>query len=290
MSKNIPLKRFAIACNPNVEGSFQVAEQISAFLLAHHAEHAECASIYEEQMHNRIAQGKYDVLIALGGDGTILRAVHACAPHNIPIVGINLGTFGFLIELQQEEWTAYLHKLVEGDYRLEERMMLHAEHFRGQQLLASAEVVNEVVVCRGQFVRPVRLHAEVDGFAVASYHADGLIAATATGSTAYALAAGGAIMPPELRNILLIPVAAHLSSDRAIILSVGACVTIRVETSHQAVLSMDGHDPLSMESGDFVQVSASAINARFIRFHDAGFFYRNLNRYMGQNPAAKGSE
>lgn len=284
MPENYALKRFVIACNPQLAESYQVAEKISAFLMQHGAEHTECASIYDEQMQAKIEKDFFDAMITLGGDGTMLRASHLCAPQKIPIVGINLGTFGFLIELQKQEWPKYFKRLIEGKYRIEERMMLHAEHYRSEQLICSGEVVNEVVVCRGELVRPLRLHAEVDGFAVASYNADGLIAATATGSTAYALAAGGAIMPPELRNILLVPVAPHLSSDRAIILSEGAFVTIRVESSHQAVLSMDGHDPVIMENGDFVRVEASELNVYFIRFHDAGFFYRNLNRYMGQNP------
>jgi len=119
---------------------------------------------------------------------------------------------------------------------------------------------------------------------MASYVADGVIAATPTGSTAYALAAGGAILPPDVRNIIIVPIAPHLSPDQSIILSEGAKITIKVYTSHQAVFSIDGHLPVMMKDGDQVRVGTSKHNSLFIRFHDPGFFYQTLNRYLEQNP------
>ena len=120
---------------------------------------------------------------------------------------------------------------------------------------------------------------------MASYVADGLIASTPTGSTAYALAAGGAILPPDLRNIIIVPVAPHLSPSQSIILAEGSCVSIRVHSSHQAVFSIDGHNPVIVENGDLVRVKSSGHNSNYIRFHDPGYFYRNLNRFLEQNPA-----
>jgi NAD+ kinase len=164
-------------------------------------------------------------------------------------------------------------------------MLLLAQLWHADKLKQSWEVVNEVVVCRGQQVKPIRLHASVNGYPMASYVADGLIVSTPTGSTAYALAAGGAIMPPELRTMLIVPVAPHLSLDRAIILSEGSSVTITANTNHQAVLSADGQEAVILEKDDFVKVEASQRNVTFIRFHDPGYFYRNLNRYIEQNPS-----
>jgi NAD+ kinase len=175
--------------------------------------------------------------------------------------------------------------LLEGNFRLEDRMMLRAVHRRGGQELSEWQVLNEVVVCRGQFVRPIRVRASVDGYQLAAYVADGLIAATPTGSTAYALAAGGPIMPPELRNILIIPLAPHLSVDRGIILPEGAKVTITALTNHEAVLSVDGQSPVTVLDGDEIDVEASSFAASFIRFSaDPGYFYSNLTHYMEQNP------
>jgi NAD+ kinase len=244
-----------------------------------------CTSLIDKNLQKKIEAGQIDCLITIGGDGSMLRASRLCARWGVSILGINLGAVGFLMEMQRGEWGKYLTRLLQGDFRREERMMLRAQHLRGKQVLGEWEVVNEVVVCRGQMVKPIRLHASVDGYPMASYVADGLITATPTGSTAYALAAGGAIMPPELRNILVIPVAAHLSPERAIILSEGASVVITVNTSHEAVLSADGQKPELMQDGDCVHVEASERNISFIRFHDPGYFYRTLNRYMGKNPS-----
>jgi NAD+ kinase len=132
-------------------------------------------------------------MITLGGDGTMLRAGHLCAPANVPLLGINMGRFGFLMQVARNEWKTILPRVFNGEYTIEDRMMLQAEVWREGELLQSSQVINDVVVCRGQTVRPIRIHASVDGYSLAYYMADGLIAATATGSTAYALAVGGPI-------------------------------------------------------------------------------------------------
>jgi len=133
-------------------------------------------------------------------------------------------------------------------------------------------------------VRPIEVKASLDGYELASYVADGVIASTATGSTAYALAVGGPIMPPELRNILIVAIAPHLSVDRSIILAEGARVTLLVNSSHEAVLSADGQPPVILKDGDEVDVLASEYSVNFVRFQDQGYFYRNLHKYMEQNP------
>jgi NAD+ kinase len=163
-------------------------------------------------------------------------------------------------------------------------MMLRARLWRQEQLLGSWEVLNEVVVSRGYVVRPVHLTTSVDGRLLTTYVADGVIAATATGSTAYALAAGGPILPPELRNILVVAVAPHLSVDRAIVLAEGSTVSITVHTDHHAVLSPDGQPSIEMLDGDRVDVYASEHSVQFLRFQDPGYFYRNLTVHMSQNP------
>ena len=284
-----PIKQFGLAFNPQVEAAAELSETIRQYLAEQGAAPTAIYPIHERALRVRIQEKAFQSLIVLGGDGTILRASHLCAAAGIPIVGVNLGTFGFLMEMQADDWQTFLPRLLTGAYRLEKRMLLQAEHIRAGECRGSWLVVNEVVVCRGQHVRPIRLQAEVDGYHMAGYVADGLIASTATGSTAYALAAGGAIMPPELRNIIIVPVAPHLSPDQPIILSEGARVTIRVHTTHQAVFSVDGHIPVVMEDGDSVNVFSSDLDALFIRFQDPGYFYRNLNRFLEQNPSLPGS-
>jgi NAD+ kinase len=282
---NTSLKKFGLAYNPQIESAPALAAEIAEFLKEQGVEVLGLGAIYERPLRRSITAKAFDVLIVLGGDGTMLRASKLCAPAGIPILGVNLGSFGFLMELTPEDWKSFLPRLLKGDYRLERHMLLQSEHFRGEKNLESWLVVNDVVVSRGQYVRPIRLEAEVDGAHMASYVADGLIASTPTGSTAYALAAGGAILPPELRNILIVPVAPHLSPDQPIILSEGANINIRVHTSHQAVVSVDGHMPVILEDGDCVRVSSSELDSFFVRFHESGYFYTKLNRFLEHNPS-----
>ena len=284
-----PPQHIAIVAHPSLSGAPDEAQKIASVLQAAGISTGIWASVNDEPLRQRMAAGEFDMLVALGGDGTMLRAGHLCGPLGVPILGINLGRFGFLTEVKREEWPRILPDLIGGGFRLEDRMMLDAKHLRDEKQLGRWQVLNEVVVCRGMFVRPVTLWARVDGYLMATYVADGLIAATPTGSTAYALATGGPILPPELRNILIVPIAPHLSVDRAIILAEGACVTISVRTSHDAVFSIDGQPPVAMQDGDEIQVGASEHIVRFVRFQDPGYFYRNLIHYMEQNPTA-GSE
>jgi NAD+ kinase len=163
--------------------------------------------------------------------------------------------------------------------------MLRARLTRRGGVIGEWDVLNECVMGRGKSVRLVRLVTEIDGNNLTTYAADALIVATPTGSTAYALAAGGPILPPELRNILIVPVAPHLSVDRAIVLHEGSTVRVTVRTDHQATLSVDGQSPTDLEDGDLVDVCAGEHTVYFVRFQEAGYFYHDLTRRMTRNAA-----
>lgn len=276
--------RIAIVVRPGSTDTLSEGGVIQQWLKSHGVS-STVTTTDNQHLRRKISQGEYDLLIALGGDGTMLRAGHLAAPQGLPILGINLGKFGFLMQLSREDWADTLPRLLAGDYKVENRMMLQAQQWRGDERLRTSQVINEVVVARGQVVRPIRIHAEVDGYPLASYVADGLIASTPTGSTAYALAVGGPIMPPELRNILIMPVAPHLSMDRAVILPEGASVVITVDSDHEAVMSVDGHEPALISNQDRVTVTASDLSVKFVVFQEPGYFYRNLSNYMEQNPS-----
>jgi NAD+ kinase len=285
MTKSKPLiHRIAVVYHPKLLGADEEASQIHTFL-QEQGVYVVSNSLADESLHEQIKTGEFDLLIALGGDGTMLRAGKLCGPSNIPILGVNQGRFGFLMEIRQNQWRQVMPRLLSGDYWLERRMMLCAEHLHAGVTQGKWEVLNEAVVGRGQFVRPVHLVTEVDGRVLTTYVADALIASTPTGSTAYALAAGGPILPPELRTILLVPVAPHLSIDRAIVLAEGSSVSITVHTDHAAVLCIDGQTPINLVDGDRVSVHASDHTVQFIRFQDPGYFYRNLTPHMNQNPS-----
>lgn len=274
-------KRPVVTAYPKMPEAFTEVEAMAAYLKEKGID-APYGSIYDEDLRKRVRGGEFDLLIIAGGDGSVLRAGNLCAPSNLPILGVNLGRMGFLIQVDRNEWRAYFDKLLDGEAWIENRMMLHADHIRAGESLGNWNALNEVVVARGQNLRPVRLTASVDGRPLISYVADGLIAATATGSTAYALAAGGPILPPELRNILLVPIAPHLSVDRAVVLSEGSMVSIKAD-GENAVLSIDGQPSVTLMEDDHVDICAADVATQFVRFGDPGYFYRNLTAHMNEN-------
>lgn len=274
-------KRPVVTAYPKMPEALAEGEAIVAYLKEKGVD-SPCGSLYDEGLRKRVKSGEFDLLVAVGGDGSMLRAGHLCAPSGVPILGVNLGRLGFLIQVDRKEWREYFEKLFVGEAWIENRMMLHADHIRAGEQIGGWNALNEVVVARGQNLRPVRLTASVDGRQLTSYVADGLIASTATGSTAYALAAGGPILPPELRNILLVPIAPHLSVDRAVVLSEGSSVSILVR-GENAVISVDGQSPIPLMEDDHVDVRAADVTAQFVRFGDPGYFYRNLTAHMNEN-------
>lgn len=221
--------------------------------------------------------GNTDLLVTLGGDGSILRAARMGCRHGVPVLGVNMGRLGFLAEVEPREWASKLEMVITGDYWIEERMMLHAEIWRGgEKIEASFEALNDVVISRGALARAVRLSTHIDGGFLTTYVADGVIVSTPTGSTAYALAAGGPILPPELKNILLIPIAPHLCMERAIVLSQGATVRTEVATDHAVQLTVDGQFDVSLCDGDMMVVRASPYASYFVRTQERNYFYRTL--------------
>jgi NAD+ kinase len=281
--------RIVIAYHPDLQDAVNEALVVNRFMAEYPLKDLFCGSLYDEKLRKRVQSREFDAMIALGGDGTMLRAGRLCAPNGLPVMGINMGHFGFLIEVQKNDWQKFIPMMLEGNYWLEDRMLLHAEHWRDGICLNNWDAINDVVVTRGKFVRPIQVTVEVDNYLLSNYVADGLIVSTATGSTAYAMAVGGPVMPPELRNIMIIPVAPHLSVDRAIILSEGETISIRVLTNHEAVLSVDGASPVEMIHGDYLKASSSDQTVSFVRFQDPGYFYRNLTKYMQRNPSTGGA-
>jgi NAD+ kinase len=229
-----------------------------------------------EDAESVLCEQDADLLVILGGDGSILRVALAAAPYGTPLLGVNLGRVGFLTEADPQNWRNVLSRALVGDYWIEERMMLRVAAFHGTEVLAQAEALNDIVVGRGARACVVYLDTEVDGGSLATYVADGLIVATPTGSTAYALAAGGPVLPPQLRNVLLVPVAPHLSMARPIVLSEGVTVRITVTGGRPAVLTVDGQIQAELQSGDAVAVEASPYAARFARVQEQTYFYKTL--------------
>lgn len=220
-----------------------------------------------------------DLVVAIGGDGAMLRAARVCAPWEVPVLGVNMGNLGFLTEIDDPANCApHFDRLLANDYWIETRMMVQARVWRAGTMMAQEDALNDVVISRTIVTATVRLEMYIDQDWATTYNADALIIATPTGSTAYALASGGPILPPELRNILVVPVAPHLSMDRPIVLAQGAMVdVIPTANGHsEAMLTVDGRMSCQLEPGDQVRVQASDNESRFVRMRGRNYFYRSL--------------
>ena len=199
-----------------------------------------------------------DLLVVFGGDGTILRTARLARKRDVPIVGINLGGFGYLTEVNLSEMFAALELILAGNFQIEKRMMLDVEIQGGEEPFREGTVLNDVVINRGNLSRIVELETTVDGRYLTTFKADGLIIATPTGSTAYSLAAGGPIIFPELKLILINPICPHTLTNRPVILPESAVIRVTLCTLEQgATVTLDGQVSFTVKFGDIVTIRKS---------------------------------
>lgn len=211
-----------------------------------------------------------DLVLSLGGDGTMLRAVDLAAADDVPVLGVNLGQLGYLTEVEPAGIRMALKRFLAGSYTIEERLRLDVSVHRGGSEPERTEALNEVVVEKSQMGRTVRLDVELDGRPFTSYVCDGLLLATPTGSTAYAFSVRGPIIDPRHRAILMAPVAAHMLFDRSLVLQPDCRITVTVAGDRAAGVSVDGRAGEPLEPGDVVQCTGSPRPARIVTFggHD----------------------
>jgi NAD+ kinase len=207
-----------------------------------------------------------DVVFVLGGDGTFLRAIRAVAEVDVPIMGINLGKVGFLSKAAANELETALERVVAGEYRIDERMALEGRILRGDRPIDPDRHValNDIVVARGSLARVCRFDVSIDGTHLATFLADGLVVASPTGSTGYSFSAGGPIVDPVSRNLIITPIAAYLSAFRSVVVGPHQVVRCKVVNAHEALVSIDGREDVPLQVGDVVEVRAVDRPIRFI--------------------------
>ena len=199
-----------------------------------------------------------DLIVVFGGDGTILRTARLVRDRDVPIVGINLGVFGYLTEVNLDEMYSALEVILAGEFQVEKRMMLDVEIRRGGKTLLEGSVLNDVVINRGNLSRIVELETTVDDRYMTTFKADGLIISTPTGSTAYSLSAGGPIVFPELYSIIINPICPHTLTNRPIILPESAEIKVTLRTMEKgANVTLDGQVSFTVKSGDTVTIRKS---------------------------------
>lgn len=223
--------------------------------------------------------------IVLGGDGTFIAVARQLAPHNVPIIGVNLGRLGFLTDLTLSNLTASLPRLLAGEYREERRVLLSVV-----SSLANAEqylAVNDVVVNRGGATSLVDLEISLNDRFAYGFRADGVIVATPTGSTAYALSAGGPIMAPFVNAFTIVPIAPHALTNRPIVVADDSVIRITVARAREALASIDGHHVIALTEGDSVEIKRAADTVRL--WHPLDYdYYHTLREKLGWTETPEG--
>ena len=225
-----------------------------------------------------------DCIIVLGGDGTLLQAARDVVDRQIPLFGINLGTLGYLAEIDRQSIYPALDHLMEGNYEIEQRMMLYGSVYRGEEKLDREIALNDIVISRENGLRVIELNTYVNHARLNTYHADGIIIATPTGSTGYSLSAGGPIISPAAALFLMTPLAPHTLGSRSVVLPPENEITIEIgpgrdEKIEEAVAYFDGDTRVPMLTGDRIEISRSRKDTLIVKIHNSSFL-ETLSRKM----------
>jgi NAD+ kinase len=215
---------------------------------------------------------RVDLLVVIGGDGTLLTAARSAGRTKTPILGVNLGSLGFLTEVALDELYESIDRGLKGKLNIEIRMMLQAEVLRKKKSLGKYSLLNDIVINKSALARIVDLSVEIDSYYVTTYKADGLIVSTPTGSTAYSLSAGGPIVFPDMKAILITPICPHTLTHRPLVIPDYAKIAIKLMTDEDVYFTLDGQRGFPMRNGDIVRVSRSKNVVKLIRPFERNYF------------------
>ncbi len=287
-----PRRRVAVVFNPKLEHSRELAATLSSIVRRNGGTSKTLSSLPtdEDDQPTLVAAKELsdcDLVVTLGGDGTILRAARHAWPARVPILGVNLGELGFLAELSADEAAEKLPDYLDGEGWLEERSVLRVEvtdpdgTSRGQFAGPSSEdcpliALNDIVISRGALSRVVRVRATIDGARFTTYFGDGVVVATPTGSTAYSLASGGPILHPESSDILLTPIVPYLTFSYPLVIPGGSSIDFEAYSEVEMLLTVDGHVDLRLREGQLVRVCVDEHPSIFLRNRPPGYFYTTL--------------
>jgi len=267
------MKKISILTHPRSEEAARLAEVVEQFCAR-----AEVAAVRTQrtQGRDRSLDPDTDMLIAIGGDGTVLRAQRLAVRQKTPVLGVGAGRLGFLAEVVPPDVEKAMQRVLSGDYRVEHRSLITVSHHREGDSLGTYSALNDVVLARGKSPRSLWIQVVVDGATLAQFVADGVIAATATGSTAYSLAAGGPILAPQVPAILLTPIAAHLSFVQSVIVPDTSHIELSLLRPQDALFTADGQVDRQVKFGDRLVIKPSRNTAQFVRLTPSSQFYSEL--------------
>ena len=225
-----------------------------------------------------------DFAVSLGGDGTLLKMAGYIVPLGIPAFGVNYGKLGFLAEIDSPSLRKAIMRLGRGEYEIESRYLLKAEIMRGEECLASAHALNELVLAKGAFSKMAHMQTYINGKPSGSYSADGLIVATATGSTAYSLSAGGPLVQPELEVSIITPICAHSLAARTLVIPMSEVIDLKPKAgSEDMMLSADGEDVGDVTEDTYVRIAKSPYKMQFIRLTSRDYYQTWQQKLMSND-------
>jgi NAD+ kinase len=262
------MHRIGFAYNPTNEAALELRERAAGWCAIHGVDQWASQAGDLDALVRELPGS--DALVVLGGDGTFLRAAQAVGVVDVPILGVNLGKVGFLSRIEAEDLETMLGNLAAGEFGVEERMALCGTILPGGHEGtggAPFRALNDVVVARGSLARVCRLDVSIDGSHLATFVADGLVVSSPTGSTGYSFSAGGPILGPTSRNLVVTPIAAYLSAIRSVVIGPAQVVRCRILDAHEALVSIDGREDLPLAVGDVVEVRAFERPIRFVEPH-----------------------
>lgn len=219
-----------------------------------------------------------DLVIAFGGDGTIIRAAHMCSEVGTPILGVHFGRFGFVTQCTPEEIGSALSAFIDGEHSIEKRMMLKTDLIRGEKTVATIHTLNESVLQRIVTDRMLTFEVKVNGHHLTSYPADGVMVSTPTGSTGYSLSVGGPVVDPTVEALILVALAPHTLSARPLVLGANSVVRLTLETGGDAVLSGDGQTRLHLLPKDYVEIRRSERTTNLVTIQNEDFLHKLRDR------------
>ncbi|WP_352432798.1 NAD(+)/NADH kinase [Pyrinomonas sp.] len=277
------IKRIGVIVKPNQPEATRTICHLAQWLAERNVELIGCLEIDRQRIEAEtgcviptVARSKLaesvDLIVVLGGDGTMLSVARIVGAHEIPVLGVNYGRLGYLAEFRTEEMLAALETVLEGEYKLDQRVMLEAELVRGGQMLARDRVLNDVVISKAALARIIEIEARLNGQFVNSFRADGLIVSTPTGSTAYNLSAGGPIVYPSMSAVVITPICPHTLSNRPIVVPDDALIELALRTREEVVLTLDGQIGLPLEVGDVVRVRKSRTAFNLVQPPNRNYF------------------
>jgi NAD+ kinase len=273
------MKRVAITCKPHKEELARILPELLEWLRQHQyepmvdREGGAFTNTVPVVSRAEMPSYKPDLVIVLGGDGTLLAVARVFAAAGTPILGVNLGTLGFLTEVRLADLYVALEDWCKGCHSTEERAMLHASLWRGGAEHSNYKALNEVVISKGDIARMGEFSVELDSRSVARFRGDGVIVSTPTGSTAYTLAANGPILTPNVDAIVVTPICPHLLTLRPIVVRGDARLCVRVEAvPNLALLTVDGQVAVELQRGDELRCHRSDCTVKLVKLSESGFF------------------